>query len=92
MAVHLELNIEGRIFRSTVDQENNWTVDLASEEDARQEAALLADLAATIVEHGGYILEPENAFAMAIVGEFPESRILGGRYPVPRLRRPPVTY
>ena len=79
-------------FTAYVDMENNWKVDYEPEDRAELEAEYLRRMASIAADTIGYIPDPSNLHAHALVKRFPKSRIMGGLYKVPMARGRFIVY
>lgn len=81
-----------RTFTAYVDMENSWKVEYESAERAEGEAEYLRRMASIAADTIGYIPDPSNLYAHALVKRFPKSRIMGGLYKVPMARGRFIVY
>lgn len=80
-------------FIAYVDMENRWKVEIPGEPDLSEiEANVLANEALDEDGLQGYVPDPPNRYAHAIVHRYPASRIISGLYRVPMDGGPHVLY
>ena len=70
-------------FNASVDMNNSWKVEYEPAEFAEVEAKYLKLMAEMESDALGYLPDPPNRYAYALVKRFPKSRIMGGLYKVP---------